>query len=213
MLPVVPVCAAQAMQKGISVDLPFTANASPVPDADRGDSLIVAVTGNGRVYLGTDPIGAVALAQRLKNHPSTQPEKNLYLKVDAHTSYANVTKVLNALRKAHIEAATLLTNQREVSLAKTVVPPKGLKVLIDLPSASSSGLTIKLVRSKQRLPELKINGEQIPKATLQNRLWELLENQPEKVVRLKADGLLPFVHVVHVIDACRSTGAEVVLIL
>jgi biopolymer transport protein ExbD len=49
-------------------------------------------------------------------------------------------------------------------------------------------------------------------ATLQSTLRQLFQNQSERVVLMKADGLLPFAHVVHVIDMCRSTGAKVFLV-
>ena len=49
---ITPLAAAQSptekpMQKGISVELAVTSNATPVPDVDKDDSLIVTVTAAG----------------------------------------------------------------------------------------------------------------------------------------------------------------------
>jgi hypothetical protein len=47
--------AVQTMQRGISVQLPVTRSAVPMPDADREDSSIVTVPREGSVYFGADP--------------------------------------------------------------------------------------------------------------------------------------------------------------
>ena len=70
-------------EKGISVELPVTINAVPMPDADREDSLIVSVTDNGSLYFGIDPISPAALAERVRSSLSNRAEKNLYIKADA----------------------------------------------------------------------------------------------------------------------------------
>ena len=61
---VVTRCAAQNLQAGISVNLPIVSNATPVPDADKEDALIVTVTENGDTYLGVDAITSDALADK-----------------------------------------------------------------------------------------------------------------------------------------------------
>ena len=56
---------AQAMQKGISVELARTSSAVPVPDADNQAALIITVTDSGGLYLGIDPVPPEALAEKL----------------------------------------------------------------------------------------------------------------------------------------------------
>src|SRR3979490_24524 len=75
-----PRSSAQAMQKGISVELAPTSNAVPVPDADNQDALIITVTDTGRLYFGIDSVTPESLAERLKDRPSRR--KNLYIKAD-----------------------------------------------------------------------------------------------------------------------------------
>jgi biopolymer transport protein TolR len=114
----------QAMQKGISVELPVTKNAVAMPDADQGDAVIVSVTDGGGVYLGVNPISPVALAETVKRGLANRTEKKLYIKADARTPYANVLKVLDAAHTADVEALNLLTAQRDSSESETLVPPK-----------------------------------------------------------------------------------------
>ncbi|HMH08013.1 MAG TPA: biopolymer transporter ExbD [Terriglobales bacterium] len=203
---------AQAMRKGISVELPVTTHAVPMPDADQENSLIVSVTEDGDVYLGVNLIGPAALAEKVKGGLPNRTEK-LYIKADGRTKYANVVKILDAVREAGVEAPNLLTAQRDSSESGTLVPPKGLEVLTSPLLPSGSGATVvQVLNSGQRWPTLKINNERIPRAALQSTLSRLFQNRSEKVVLLKADGVLPFANVVDVTDVCRSAGAKVVLV-
>jgi len=204
---------AQAMRKGISVELPVTSNAAPMPDADQEDALIVSVTEDGTVYFGVDPISAAGLAEKVKGGLPNRTEKKLYIKADARTPYANVVKVLDAVRTAGVEAPNLLTAQRESSEPGTLVPPKGLEVLVGqrLPPGSEATV-VQVFKSGQGRPALKINNQRIPWAVLQGTLRQLFQNQSEKVVLVKAEGIVPFADIVDVTDVCHSTGAKVVLI-
>ena len=76
-----PRSTAQAMQKGISVDLAPATSAVPVPDADNRDALIITVTESGKVYFGIDPVAPDSVAERLKDRQSRM--QNLYIKADA----------------------------------------------------------------------------------------------------------------------------------
>ena len=211
MLGAPPGCTAQTLRKGVSVRLAVTRNAVAMPDADKDGSLIVAVTHSGRVYFGIDPITPAALAE--KRGLSPRPGERLYIKVDARTPYANVAEVLSAVRKAGVTAPNLLTGQPEAPEPGKLLVPKGLEVLVGppLPPATES-IVIHLFNSGERHPRLKINQKDVPWANLESALGQLSANQSKRVVLVSADGLLPFDDVVHVIDMCRLTGANVYLV-
>ena len=201
-------CTAQALQKGVSVELAVTHNAVAMPDADKEGALIVAVTHSGSVYFGIDPITPAALAEK----PGLSGQK-LYIKADARVPYANVAKVLDAVHTAGVTSPNLLTGQPETPQHGKLVPPEGLKVLLGPPlSSSPESIVVQMLNSGQQWPLLKINSEDIPWVNLESRLRQLYHNHSEKVVVLNADGLLPFRNVVHVIDVCHSTGAKVFLV-
>jgi biopolymer transport protein ExbD len=163
------------------------------------------------VYLGINPSTPAALAEQIEGRLSGREQK-VYLKADARAPYADVVTILGAASTAGVEAPILLTNQPESPEPGTVVAPKGLEVLVGLPSPSGSESTVvEVLNSEQRWPMLKVNHEQIPWTALESTLSKLLQNRTEKVVLVKADGRLPFAQVVHVIDMCRSTQANVVL--
>jgi biopolymer transport protein TolR len=204
--------AVPALQKGISVQLSVTSHAVPMPDADQEDALIVSVTNDGRVYFGVDPLSPAALAEKVKRGLSKRTERKIYVKADARTSYANVVKVLEAVRAAGVEALNLLTAQPDSPKPGTLVPPKGLEVLVGPPSSSGSEpAVVQVLSSGKGRPSLRFNSETIPRANLQSRLTRFFQNRSDKVVQIKAEGRLPFGAVVDAIDACRSTGARIVL--
>ena len=210
MLLAAPRCTAQALRKGVHVELAVTTHAVAMPDADKADSIIVAVTHNGSVYLGIDPITPAALAE--KRGLFSRAEEKLYIKPDARTPYANVTKVLDALRTAGVTAPNLLTGQQETPEPGKLLVPKGLEVRLGPPPPGAESTVVQVLNSGQPGPTLKINNQDIPGADLETRLRQALPNRSEKVVLLKADGQSPYTDVVHVIDVCHSAGAKVFLV-
>jgi biopolymer transport protein ExbD len=118
---------AQALQKGISVELAPTTSAAPVPDADNHDALIVTVAETGKLYFGIDAVTPDALVKELKNRMS-QRTRNLYIKADARAPYAGVVKVLDAAHTAGVASVTLLTTQPKTTRAGTVVSPEGIEM-------------------------------------------------------------------------------------
>jgi biopolymer transport protein ExbD len=124
-----------------------------------------------------------------------------------------VMNVLDAIRRADLEAPNLLTAQPDSSEPRTRVRPKGLEVLVGPPLPSGpEAIVVQAHNSGQPWPLLEINNENVPWATLPSTLRQLFRNRSEKVILVKADGLLPFAQVVHAIDMCRSMGAVVFLV-
>lgn len=131
----VPSAAAQSepatpMQRGIAVTLPATSHAVAVPDADKEDALVVTVTQDGSVYIGLDPTSTAALSDGIRDALSARREKTLYIKADAHVQYSRIVRVLDSVRAAGVQRFTLLTAQGDSEKPGTLVPPKGLEMLI-----------------------------------------------------------------------------------
>ena len=122
------------LQRGVSVQQPVTSNAVAVPNADKQDALVVALTADGSVYLAGDRLSAPALADRLRSMFSTRNDKTLYIKADARVPYASLVEVIDAVWKSGIEGLTLLTAQRDASdQGRRPVAPKGLEMRIVQP--------------------------------------------------------------------------------
>ena len=181
------------LRKGVSVQMPVTTNAAAMPDADLADSLVVAVTSRGAVYLEVATVTPADLSGKVKAQLAGHSGKRVYLKADARTPYAAVAEVLAALRTAGVDAPILLTSQH-ASTSAPYLPPMGLEVLLP-PPAPDAAPTV----------SLKAGNGQASDAELRQRA------QRDRPVVLQADGTAPFGDVVHAVDVCRAQGARVFL--
>jgi biopolymer transport protein ExbD len=197
------------LQKGVSVQMAVTSNATPMPDADKPDAWIVAVTNAGQIYFGLQPVSAAQLSEEMKEHPRNR-EAKLYIKADARVPYGTVRKTLQVAKQVMFNDAVLLTKQPEAPSLGMLVPPKGFNVLLRAP-ASSQPVVVAASKSEQKAPELKVNESAVSNTNLQTALNQALQNRSEKTVIVNADPQLSFAQVAHVIDAVRSVGANAVL--
>jgi biopolymer transport protein ExbD/biopolymer transport protein TolR len=116
------------LQKGVSVDLAKTENPTQMPDADREDALLVAITKDGKVFFGADQIAPDQLTSKVKDRLSTRADKKVYIKADARTRYGNVVEVVDDVRSAGVDELGLLTEQRKAgTMAPVPVPASGGK--------------------------------------------------------------------------------------
>jgi biopolymer transport protein ExbD len=197
------------LQKGVSVQMADTNNATPMPEADKEDAWVIAVTASGQTYFGTQLGTSEELAEELKAKPRNRAAK-LYIKADGRAPYAVVRKVLQVARELMFEDAVLLTKQPESPALGMMVPPKGIEVLLASP-ASSEPIAVRVSSSGKNIPDLKVNDHPVSITNLQTALNQALQNRSSKLVLVNADTQLPFAQIVHVIDAACSVGAQIVL--
>lgn len=119
------------LQRGVSVQMAVTRNGVSVPDADRQDAVVVAVTANGTAYLGGDPLETPVLADRVKTALAARSEKTVYIKADARLPYLRLIEVMDALQTSGIQGLTLLTAQQDTAeRTQRPVSPKGLSMRV-----------------------------------------------------------------------------------
>jgi biopolymer transport protein ExbD len=209
---------AQQLQRGVSVQLAVTSNAVPMPDADDANAWIVAITADGSLYLGKDPITPPdnlyydmksRLDKETKSRPRNPTEK-LFIKADARVPVAFLYRVLAAARALDFDAPVLLTSQPESAAPGAILPPRGLEVRIATASSARS-IVVEVLSSEQPSPKVKINEEDIPWNKCQDTLKRLVEVQAENLIVIKSGGAVPFAQLAPVIDVCHSTGATVFL--
>jgi biopolymer transport protein ExbD len=181
------------LRKGVSVQMPVTANAVTMPGADLADSLIVAVSFRGGVFLGATPVTPAQLSEKVKADLEGRADKKVYLKGDAGTPYRTVAEVLGALRTAGVGAPILLTNQHD-SADTSYAPPAGLEVLLPPPAPDAAQSTT-----------LRVGSGQPADAELKQRA------QRDWPVVLQVDEAVPFGEVAHIVDVYRKAGAKVYL--
>jgi biopolymer transport protein ExbD/biopolymer transport protein TolR len=110
------------LQKGVSVDLARTDNPQQMPDADKEDSLVVAVMRDGTIYFGQDKVSADQLTAKVKDKLANKTNKMVFVKADARTKYGNVVEVVDNVRSAGVDQLGLLTEQRKPGSFETPPP-------------------------------------------------------------------------------------------
>jgi len=104
------------LSKGISVDLVRTKNPIAMADADKEDSVLVAVTRDGKVFLGSTPMTADSLPAKVKDLLTNRLSKMCYLKSDSRARYERVVEVVDNLRAAGVDQLGLLTESLDKKL-------------------------------------------------------------------------------------------------
>jgi biopolymer transport protein ExbD len=99
------------LTKGISVDMAKTRNPSPMQAADKEDAVLVAISRDGRTYLGTTPMAADQMPQKVKDLLTNKLDKTCYIRADARARYEKVAEVVDNLRAAGVDQVGLLTEQ------------------------------------------------------------------------------------------------------
>jgi len=109
------------LQKGQSVDLARTDNPREMQDADKDDAIIVAITRDGKIYLGNTQMAKEDLTGQIKDRISTRIDKTVYVKSDARAKYGDVVAVVDEIRSAGVDQLGLLT--QKIQKATTPPPP------------------------------------------------------------------------------------------
>src|SRR5262245_51520698 len=99
------------LSKGVSVDLVKTKNPIAMQSADKEDAVLVAVSRDGKVFLGNNQVQPKDLPQKVKDMLTNKLDKTCYLKADARATYKKVVEVVNNMRAGGVDQLGLLTEQ------------------------------------------------------------------------------------------------------
>jgi biopolymer transport protein ExbD len=114
------------LQKGVSVDLAKVNSPANMPDADKEDALLVAITRDGKIFFGSDQVaGADQLTHLVKDRLTNRTDKRVFIKADARTRYGNVVDVVDNVRAAGVDQLGLLTEQRKAAPGAPPGAPSG----------------------------------------------------------------------------------------
>jgi biopolymer transport protein ExbD/biopolymer transport protein TolR len=116
------------LSKGITVDMAKTNNPSPMQNADKEDAVLVAISRDGRTYLGTDQTTPDALPQKVKDLLTNKLDKTVYVRADARARYERVVEVIDNLRAGGVDQLGLLTEeiQKDKPAAAPVAETAGM---------------------------------------------------------------------------------------
>jgi biopolymer transport protein ExbD len=99
------------LSKGVSVDMAKVKNPIAMHDADKSDAVLVAITRDGKVYLGSTEILPEDLPPKVKDLLLNKLDKTVFVKADQRARYEKVVDVVDNLRAAGVDQLGLLTEQ------------------------------------------------------------------------------------------------------
>jgi len=108
------------LQKGVSVELTQTTNQRELPDADKEDAVLVAITRDGKIFMGSDETREEDLTQDVEVLMADRIDKTVYVKSDARAKYETVVKAVDAIRSAGVDKLGLITEKVEPGTARQV---------------------------------------------------------------------------------------------
>ncbi|HZB89001.1 MAG TPA: biopolymer transporter ExbD [Terracidiphilus sp.] len=101
------------LQQKVAVDMAKVDNPVSMPDADKEDAIVVAITRDGGVYLGQDRIALEELGQKVRDKLADTPGKTIFVRADARAQYRAVEDAIDAVRTAGVDEVGLLTQRRD----------------------------------------------------------------------------------------------------
>jgi biopolymer transport protein ExbD/biopolymer transport protein TolR len=112
------------LQHGFSVEMAKVENPEEMQAADRDDAILIAVTRDGRYFLGTTQVNLDDITGKVKDLLSSRLDKTVFVKSDARAKYGTVVKAVDEVRSAGVDNLGLLTEKLETT-RKAPPPPPG----------------------------------------------------------------------------------------
>jgi len=109
------------LQKGVSVDMAKADNAQDMQDADKDDAIIIAVTRDGKLFLGSSQIQLSEITGKVKDLIANRLDKTVFVRSDSRAKYGDVVKAVDEVRSAGVDHLGLLTEK--IRGKGTAAPP------------------------------------------------------------------------------------------
>jgi len=102
----------------VNVDLPKAISAKVMEDASKEDAITVAVTRDGRTYLGGDVVSVDDLGPKISAKLEKKVgSKEVYMRADVRANYGKVMDAIDGVRSAGVSELGLLTEKTEEDAA------------------------------------------------------------------------------------------------
>ena len=113
------------LSKGVSVDMARVPNPIDLPDADKDDAILVAVTRDGTIYLGSTKVSLEDLQSHVKDALANRVDKTVFVRSDARAKFGQVKAAVDEVRAAGVDNVGLLTQKVEKKGAPSPAPEGG----------------------------------------------------------------------------------------
>jgi biopolymer transport protein ExbD/biopolymer transport protein TolR len=101
------------LQNKVAIDMAKVDNPIGMPDADKDDAIVVAITRDGDVFLGQNKVATSELGAMVRDKLSDKPGKTIFIRADARAQYLAVENAIDAVRTSGVDDVGLLVQKRE----------------------------------------------------------------------------------------------------
>ena len=101
------------LQQKVQIDMAQVENPTAMPDADKEDAIVVAITRDGAVYLGQNKVDPSELGSMVRDKLADKTDKTIFVRADARAQFKVVEDTIDDVRTAGVETVDLLTQKRE----------------------------------------------------------------------------------------------------
>ena len=95
----------------VPVDLPMETQAVDMENANKEDATTVAVTRDGKVFLGADQVQSDDLGAKVSAKLENKTDKEVYLRADNRALYGRVMDAVDGIRAAGVSQLGMLTEK------------------------------------------------------------------------------------------------------
>ena len=97
----------------VNVDLPKAAAAVVMEDANKEDAVVVAVTRDGKTFLGGDQVTLDNLGPKISAKLENKTNKEVFMRADQRANYGKVMDAVDGIRSAGVSQLGLLTEHND----------------------------------------------------------------------------------------------------
>ena len=97
----------------VNVDLPTASAAVVMENANKEDAVTVAVTRDGRTFLGANQVTADDLGTKISALLENKTNKEVYMRADQRANYGKVMDAVDGIRAAGVNQLGLLTEKND----------------------------------------------------------------------------------------------------
>ena len=95
----------------VQISMAVVKNPIRMPDASKDDAIVVAITRDGKMYLGQDMVSATELGQQVADRLANKTDKTVFVRADARAQFKAVEDAIDDVRTAGVDQVGLLTER------------------------------------------------------------------------------------------------------
>ena len=95
----------------VNVDLPVVNTAVVMENANKEDAVTVAVTRDGKTFLGANQVSDDELGSKISSLLENKTTKEVYMRADQRANYGKVMAAIDGIRAAGVNQLGLLTEK------------------------------------------------------------------------------------------------------